>query len=41
VTSIHQISEVVAENSAIEATAVQHWIPPIASSPQTSDQVSR
>jgi uncharacterized protein (TIGR02118 family) len=41
VTSIHQISEVVVENSAIEATAVQHWIPPIASSPQTSDQVSR
>ena len=41
-TSIHQISEVVIENSAIDVTKVQHRIPlDRDSSPHMSDQVSR
>ena len=41
-TSIHQISEVVVENSAIGATKVQHRIPlDRGSSSQLSDQVSQ
>jgi len=40
--SIHQISEVVVENSAIGVTKVQHRIPlDRGSSPHMSDQVSR
>jgi len=41
-TSIHQISEVVVENSAIGVTKLQHRIPlDRGSSPHMSDQVSR